>query len=141
MITADSVIQGERWYCMKDRGWFTNRRDGVYLWLRGRHDPGLFIAVPSKIGTSFRNSYGDSTVLVAEGVQVKVKAGEFRCYAYRSFQSAYKYVHGVRQVADSCVADIYFAPGVGMVRLDIFDVRGGKNPMRQQDSLLEYKIN
>jgi hypothetical protein len=138
-ITSDSIISGERWYCMQDRGWFTNRSDGVYLWLRGRHDPGLFISYPSKIGATFRNSYGDSTVLVADGIRVKVEAGEFRCCLYKSFQSPYRYIHGVRHIADSSLADIYFAPGVGMVRLDLFNIIGSKNVIRKQQRLVEYK--
>jgi hypothetical protein len=139
MITSDSIISGERWYCMQNRGLFTNRSDGVYLWLKGAQAPGLLIVYPSKIGTAFRNSYGDSTVCVAEGIQVKVEAGEFSCNLYKSFQSPYRYINGVRHLADSSLADIYFAPGVGMVRLDLFNIIKGKNMIRKQQRLVEYK--
>ena len=137
-ITSDSIISGERWDRMQTRGMFANRSDGVYLWLQGKRAPGLFLAYPAKIGDWFRNSYGDSTVFVRDRIHVKVEAGEFSCCLYKSYQSPYVYCPGPRRIADSLFAYIYFAPGVGMVRLD----RVGKNEdievLLSQQRLVEF---
>jgi hypothetical protein len=122
-VISDTVINSERWFYMAGlqgtEGWVQNRKDGFWFALPGAQ-PFLFAAYPAQPGDTFTSLIGKSTAhttVAGTGVEVKSPAGTDYCY---------KYVQKVAPV--NATTNYYFAPGVGLVKMEIMD-RSGQQPM------------
>jgi len=115
-VTADTVIDGEKWYYVPDvLSYLTSRPDG--LWQRipvspylssspGLQDPQLFLPFPITVGSSVIARHNETYTLVDDDVEVVVPAGTFSCYEYR-----------VAQLHSNEELHHFYAPGVGLIRM------------------------
>ncbi len=132
-VVSDSVINRERWFYMgglqRTEGWVSNRKDGFWFALPGGQ-PFLFAKYPAQPGDTFSSLIGKSTAhttVAGTGVEVKSPAGTYYCY---------KYVQKIPPL--DATTNYYFAPGVGLVKMEIMD-RSGRQPMAM-DLLNEVKL-
>ena len=123
MVSSDTTINQERWFFMGGlqgtSGLVMNRRDGFWFAPAGAQ-PFLFAKYPAEVGDTFSSLIGDvpaHTTVEANGVEVKSPAGTYLCY---------KYVQKVEP--SNAITNYYFAPGVGLVKMEIMD-RAGQKPM------------
>ncbi len=132
-VVSDSIINRDRWYYIgglqRTEGWVQNRKDGFWFALPGTQ-PFLFAKYPAQAGDTFTSLIGSSTArttVAGTGVEVKSPAGTYYCYKY------------VQKVAPmDVITNYYFAPGVGLVKMEIMD-RSGQQPMAM-DMLTELNI-
>jgi hypothetical protein len=124
-VVHDTIINRERWFYIgglqRTKGWVSNRKDGFWFALPGGL-PFLFAKYPAQPGDTFSSLIGSTmthTTLEGTGEEVKSPAGTYYCY---------KYVQKV--VPSDIITNYYFAPGVGMVKMEIMD-RSGQRPIAE----------
>lgn len=132
-VTRDTIIDGERWFVVKDMtppgGRVINREDGFWQCRRDQ-EPFLFLKYPASPGDEYSWNIRDITVenrVIAADAEVTVPAGTFTCYKYT-------------QLADlqNIIVDYYFVPGVGGIRMEVFD-KAGLRPVSRHD-LIEIRL-
>jgi len=124
-VAGDTTINHVVWYEIYglggDHALATNLGDGLYYAHFG-YQPFLFVKYPINVGDTFSSNIGQIhaiTQLVADDIELHVPAGDFYCYKYA--QAA-----GPQKV----MTNYYFAPGVGLIKMEILD-RTGKYPMAE----------
>ncbi len=132
-VISDTLINRERWFYIgglqRTEGWVMNRKDGFWFALPVGQ-PFLFAKYPAEPGDTFTSLIGASTAqttVEGTGVEVKSPAGTYYCY---------KYVQKVMPL--NAVTNYYFAPGVGLVKMEIMD-RSGQQPIAM-DMLAELNL-
>lgn len=119
-VVRDTTIANSRWYELRglqSDGYAINWTNGCWFAVPGS-DPFLFAKYPAAVGDTFTSVIGGVEAryqVVATGAEITVPAGRFFCYHYRQ-----------RIGPRGPTSNYYFAPGVGLVKLEIFDPGGRK---------------
>lgn len=123
MVISDTTVNQERWFhiggLQGTEGWVINREDGFWFAPPGQK-PFLFAKYPADVGDTFSSVIGNAnahTTVAGIGVEVKSPAGTYYCYKYSQ-----------KVEPSNAVTNYYFAPGVGLVKMEIMD-RSGRQPM------------
>jgi hypothetical protein len=118
-VLGDSVMGGVKWFEIDglgpDRGFMTNTGDGLYFGRYGA-EPFLFAKYPAQLGDTFTIAMGPVEAVnkvVGVDLETVVPAGTFFCYKYQQKV-------GARQFT----TNFYFAPGVGLIKMEILDASG-----------------
>lgn len=118
-VLSDTLANRERWFYMGGlqgtEGWVQNRKDGFWFTLPGGQ-PFLFAKYPAQPGDTFSSVIGKTTTqttVEGTGVEVQAPAGTYYCY---------KYIQKVKAL--NAVTNYYFAPGVGLIKMEIMDQSG-----------------
>jgi len=132
-LSVDTIYNRERWYhiggLQGTEGSVINREDGFWFAFPGQ-PPFLFAKYPAELGDTFSGVIGNTTTLTTvegTGVEVKTPAGTYFCYKYAQ-----------RVKPTNAITNYYFAPGVGLVKMEIMD-RSGMHPVAV-DVLRELNI-
>lgn len=112
-VENDTAIGGETFYKISGMGprgtLATNREDG--FWINGPMGNPLMLAkFPGVEGDDFSMTVGPQLIqntLVKTGLKIEVPAGEFYCYQYSQILGS------IRRTTYN-----YFAPGVGLVKME-----------------------
>jgi hypothetical protein len=118
-VLGDTIINGSKWYKIRsllgEMGYGINWNDGLY-YARAGQKPFLWAKYPSQVGETLTSVIGDvqaSNTVAATELKIEVPAGEFFCNEY------------IQQVGpEKLTTKYYFAPGVGLIKMDIFDQTG-----------------
>jgi hypothetical protein len=131
-VVRDTTINNGRWFEIdgldRDRGLGTNLPDGFW-YARAGENPFLFAKYPAAIGDTFTSKIGRveaKTTVVATDLKITTAAGDFFCY---------KYVQKIGPM--EMTTHYYFAPGVGLIKMEIMD-QSGKSVMAE-NRLIEIK--
>jgi hypothetical protein len=133
MVISDTTVNQERWFhiggLQGTEGWVINREDGFWFAPPGQK-PFLFAKYPAEVGDTFSSVIGSvnaHTTVEGIGVEVKSPAGTYYCYKYSQ-----------RVEPSNAITNYYFAPGVGLVKMEIMD-RSGRQPMAM-DQLAQLNV-
>lgn len=131
-VVRDTVINNGRWFEIdglgRDRGLGTNLPNGFW-YARPGENPFLFAKYPAAVGDTFTSTIGQveaKTTVAATDQKISTAAGEFFCY---------KYVQKVGP--QELTTNYYFAPGVGLIKMEIMD-KPGKSVLAE-NRLIEIK--
>jgi hypothetical protein len=120
-VESDTVIGGETFYLISGMGprgtLATNRDDG--FWINGpMGNPIMLAKFPGVDGEDFSMTVGPQLIqntLIKAGLEVEVPAGKFYCYKYGQV------IGQVRRTSYN-----YFAPGLGLVKMETLGSPNGK---------------
>ena len=128
-IDHDTTVSGERLYYFGSNGvglYYLNRSTGVWNYNKGTFLP--LLKYPSSKNTWYTSTGGNMRVVSVDSTIV-VPKGRYSCYQYRLSQSTPAF-------------DYYFASGVGLVRIDFFDVADSVGTyVATRYELADYTLN
>jgi hypothetical protein len=120
-VIGDTLINDSLWYVLdglgEDSTMARNIENGLWFLRKGR-PPFLFAKYPAVLGDKY-NTVSEavelSTEVISTGARINVPAGPFTCFKYQ-------------QIVDPphAINNFYFAPGVGLIKMDILDQAGEK---------------
>ena len=99
-ITAEKIINSEKWYFQGDNYGFINRSNG--LWYTINYDTTMVAKYPTLVNDRIPMKYDTARVISVDSI-IQVPAGKFSCYVYKS-----KY-------EINC-----YSPGIGLIYSEIF---------------------
>jgi hypothetical protein len=124
-VIRDTFVGNTYWYEIDglgpDRGFAVNWKDGLWF-VRPPDEPFLLAKYPAVLGDEYVSFIGGikaTTKVVALDAKITVPAGTYFCYKYQ--QSV---------APEPMITNYYFAPGVGLVKMEIMD-KSGKSPMAE----------
>jgi hypothetical protein len=149
-ITAEMVIDGERWWNEYKSLYRTNRADGLYSRFLSLIDPIQTAKYPAMAGDTFSTRrlidtmfgvpgepYISFSTVVSTNRAITVPAGTFSCYEYTLSNKFLNDSSGRVEVHSHS----YYAPGVGHVKFEVLS-QGPNNTMRvaRHWELVEYTL-
>ena len=131
-VVRDTIINNGQWFEIdglgRDRGFGTNLPDGFW-YARPGENPFLFAKYPAAVGDTFTSTIGEieaKTTVAATDLKISTSAGDFYCYKYMQ-----------KIGPQEMTTNYYFAPGVGLIKMEIMD-QFGKSPVAE-NRLIEIK--
>jgi hypothetical protein len=122
-VLQDTVINNETWWDTQQLGydklghrnkaWMINRKDGLWMHMKGDTGEFLWAKYPSLI----EDEYGgpilgvpSTSKVLTNSIAVEVPAGKFDCYAFGQYIGK-----------EHILTRYYFAPNVGLIKMEIPD--------------------
>jgi len=148
-LLIDGVTNIGRWYRVTGFAggpptYYADRSDGHWMTFfinDGQNDipvVSLVAKYPASIGDTYTrlypppiNSGSQNVEVISTGTSVTVAAGTFSCVGYRVTLIS----DGRRQV------DAYYSPGVGLVKINHYDLAPGDNSVTRETRLTGYSVN
>ena len=116
-VLQDTVINNETWWDTRQlghvHGWMINRKDGLWMHMKGDTGEFLWAKYPSLI----EDEYGgpilgvpSTSKVLTNSIAVEVPAGKFDCYAFGQYIGK-----------EHILTRYYFAPNIGLIKMEIPD--------------------